>query len=261
MIKVEFKLLIPNEVIADPSQVEKWVNTLCLDATLINERRKAKVTPANWNEKVAGPASLAYQGFVSTINPAYVTRKGRLISQVKDYQSEKLGTAYPKWSRNLDYAFADEAQKFKNNVTAKKDNWENKVKRGTLRITGDTVRGFGAGPIACYMLTGDRRAEGFFREGDDLITGTAYDVSLSGQQNQFRAALMNQLTRAGVAIINSSFSAVRFVDANNWIRDAANAFRDPAKAIGFATPDTPGNSFLGYILEDGIFKLYGRVEL
>jgi len=261
MIKVEFKLEIPEEMPPATQHTDKWANMLTSNATLINERRKAKVTPANWSEKVSRPAALGFQEFVSTINPAYVTRKGRLISQVQDFQAKKMDLAFPKWDENLDSVFADEAKVFKDKVAEKKDNWEQKAKTGPFRITGDKIRGYGAGPIACFMLTGDARAEGFFREGDELITGPAYDVSLSGQQNQFRVALMNQLVRGGMAIINSGGAAVRFAEANAWIRDAANAFRDPAKAIGFATPDTPGNSFLGYILERGILKLYGRVEL
>jgi hypothetical protein len=262
--KIEFKLMIPLVAEASGDQPTKWSNSLNVNADIINNRRNAKIgDAATFNDKVAVPSSL---GFAPIVDSAFVSRKGRDQAQIREAQAQKLGGSFKKWSGNLDYAFAEvdgePAKRFKDANLSKAGNWADGVAQTTLRFTGDKIRGRSVSAIAAYLLTGDARVLGFLREGDEIITGAPYDVSLDGQANSYRAALTQMITRAGLAIYRSGYLEARFTAMNAALTQAANAFRDPAKANEFIS-EAPGeeDSFLWFITEEGLFKLHGKVNL
>jgi hypothetical protein len=257
---IEFKLLIPEVAEASGDQPEKWANTLNANASIINDRRNAKLPDsATFNSKVAVPSA---QGFSPMVDAEFVSRKGRNAEEIIETQAQKIGKSFDKYTANLDYAFetVDDipAKRFQDANNVKKTNWALGVADTTLRMTGDRIRGLSVSAICPYLLTADARVLGMLREGDVIISGAPIDVSLDGMANAYRVALTQMLTRAGLAIYRSGYLAARFTAQNLLVEAAANAFLDVAKADKF---DNTGGaaSTLKFIFEEGLFKLHGKV--
>jgi len=260
--KIMFKLLIPEIVEAAQDQPNKWQNSLTTNAVIINDRRKEKVPDSGtYADKVAGPSS---QGFAPMIDASFITRKGKVADEVIETQAKNMGESFDKYDANLNYAFETvdgvPAKRFKDSVAVKKTNWALGVADRTLRMTGDRIRGLGAAPICAYILTADPRVLGMLREGDRITEGAIYDVSLDSQQGSYRTALEQMLIRAGLAIVRADFSSTRLTAMNALVAQAANAFLDEAKADVFQTANEL-TSFLKFIVEDGLYKISGKVTL
>jgi len=253
-------LWIPASVAPDPSMGDKWERVLKELATLINDRRKAKIpNEAAFQNKLA---ELANQAWATVINPAFRSRSGRIFSDIKNFHDKNMQGAFSHWSGKLDEAFATvdgvEAKRFKDQVTASKRFWEEIVGEKMLRLTGDRIRGEGAGTIATFWLVGDVRAAGMLRPQDTGVVGGPFQVCKVALIQSFKAALMQRLIQAGVTIFASNNDAAVITAQNDTINSLVQSLVDPA--LGLTPFTTGGVSHVDFVKVGALLKLSIQVD-
>jgi hypothetical protein len=207
-------------------------------------------------------AEISSQKWRKMVDSAFVSESGKSRDNIVRFQYKKLAEAFDKLMGNYQKAFATVdgvfGKAFKDNVTSAKDRWANAVANGTLRLTGDKVRGRVVTQIG-YWLTGDPKANRFV-DHVEVISGGPYDFTKSGLRKQFRAAITNLLISAGMYIINAGMDSGEITAQNGRLVETANSFRiasvKPFVAGGGAT-----DSLLEYEYSDPEFKLHARIVL
>lgn len=253
-------LWIPASVSPDPSMGAKWENVLKTLATLINDRRKAKIPDeAAFQNKVA---ELANQAWAEVINPAYLSKRGRTYADIKNTHDINMQGAFSHWSGKLDEAFATvdgiEAKRFKDQVAASKRFWTEVVGAKMLRLTGDKIRGRGAATIATYWLIGDDKAAGMLRPQDTGVVGGPLRVCKTELIQSFQAALMQRLIQAGVLIFSSKYDAAVITKENDTINSLITGMIAPE--LGLEPFSTGGASHLEYVKQGALLKLSIQVS-
>jgi hypothetical protein len=255
----ECTLIIPENVEVSGDMGDKFVEGLTINATRINERRKAKIgSDGVYINTVATPAS-------QMIDASFVSRKGRNVSEIVGAHVKNMSESFNKWNDNLNLAFAEvdgvPAKRFVDNVTNKKGNWEAAAGKKTLRMTGDRVRGRGAAAIMPELLCGYSIAQSWFRPGDVWIAGVPTKVVLAGLEGSVKASLTSLLVRCGLTIIQNNYDATIMAAHNAIIASLLTGMRDDSVCDAFKA--TIGANDTGVIFElvDNIFQLHAKVQL
>lgn len=240
---------------------EQWAEGLKTNASRINQKRKLVINnPQAFETKLADPAKL---GWKDVINPAFKSRSGLGVEQIKDAYGSNLTGSYDKWNGALEYAFEtvdeEEAKRFKEKIDQSKDAFAVGVANRTLRMTGDKVNGRGASPIAVMWLTGDLIAKSLLRPGDDLIKGEPVDISKSGMRSTLKAALTQRITQSGIVVIRSGYNAATISDENTNLCATATALADTTVYEDFAEPLVVTKSHLGFEVVNNTLYLVVQV--
>jgi hypothetical protein len=256
-------LWIPDSVAADPTMAQKWADVLTTLAPLINQRRKSKIPDeAAFQSKLAQLATQAWGKFIGALSPTYRSKSGRLASDIKNTHDKNIQAAFNHWSGKLDQMFATvdgiEAKRFKDQVAAAKQYWEAAVGTKMLRLTGDKIRGEGAGTIATLWLTGEESAAGMLRPQDTHVVGGPYRVCLEDMIQSLRAALMQRFVQAGVLIFSSNYDAAVIATQNGSINHLVQSLVDPS--LGLTPFATGGISHVDFVKEGELLKLSIQVD-
>jgi hypothetical protein len=263
MIVSAVDLWIPDSVAADPTMAQKWADVLTTLAPLINQRRKSKIpNEAAFQSKLAQLAVQSWGKFISALSPTFRSKSGKLTSDIKNTHDKNIQGAFNHWSGKLDQMFATvdgiEAKRFKDQVAAAKQYWEQIVSTKMLRLTGDKIRGEGAGTIATFWLTGEDSAAGKLRLQDTHVVGGPFQVCADDMIQSLRAALMQRLVQAGVLIFSSNYDAAVIAVQNDTINNLVQHFLDPG--LGLNPFASGGPSHLDFVKEGELLKLSIQVD-
>jgi hypothetical protein len=257
-------LVVPEEFPAAEDMGPKWVQGLTNNAALIKSRLDAKIPDAGmFEQKLVAPAAEAYSPYVPA---GFVSKRGRTQSAIQNTHRKNLAGAYDRWNNKLALAFETvdgvEAKRFKDQVANTVDAWVEQVRKKTLRLTGDKIRGRGVSVIAGYWLTGEKeKVSGWLREGDQA-QGEAYDISYDTLRPGFRAGLTQILTQTGVLVINADMKQSVMDEQNNRLKTILTALSERAKANEFAYPYDAAKSYCAFeFSEDKGLYLRVRVAL
>ena len=256
-------LWIPDSVAADPTMAKKWADVLTTLAPLINQRRKSKIPDeAAFQSKLAQLATQAWGKFIGALSPTYRSKSGRLTSDIKNTHDKNLQGSFNHWSGKLDQMFATvdgiEAKLFKEQVAAAKQYWESIVGTKMLRLTGDKIRGEGAGTIATLWLTGEESAAGKLRPQDTHVIGGPYRVCQEDMIQSLRAALMQRFVQAGVLIFSSNYDAAVISAQNDSINHLVQSLADPG--LGLMPFASGALSHVDFVKEGELLKLSIQVS-
>jgi hypothetical protein len=196
------------------------------------------------------------------VDPTFVSDAGKSKTNMVDFQYKKLAESFVKYVEKYGSAFATVdgvfAKWYKEQVTKAKDRWAIAVSKGTMRFTGDKVRGMVVSQVV-YWMTGDPKANKF-TEHFELIGGAPYDFTKAGLRKQFRSAVTNLLVSAGMYILKADMDAGEIAAQNARLVDLANSFRD-ATVKPFVVGGGATDSLLEYEYSDPEFKLHARIVL
>lgn len=258
-IHYEGTFLIPTSVEASADMPDKWAGGLTNNAQIINDRRKESLPDeGTFQTKLAGPSS---EKFSPMIDSAFVSQAGLNQANIIRKQYKNLAGAFNHWNDKLDLAFATVdgivAKRFKDQVNNSKDNWASAVANGTLRMTGDKIRGLLAGQ-SIYWATGDPLANQM-TNGHTLLAGAPYDLTQGVLRQQFRAAMMGLIVQAGVIIVTADFLAAEITAQNELLCALATLYNDAA-LDPCAEPDAAPTGYWGFVFEDPELKLHVRIQ-
>lgn len=262
-IKLQCKLYAQDVQEAAADMPVKWTSGLQSNAQVINDRRLASIPDdGTFNTKMVIPSNA---GFSPMIDSAFVSKKGRTAGGIKLAQYDSMRNSFGKYNDGLDYAFETVdgvfAKRFKDAVSAKQENWAVGVARKTLRITGDKVRGRSVAPIAAYLLTGDLRALGMLRAGDEWLTGTQYNISRDGEMGLVKQGVNQMVLTAAMRIIEADYQAAVVTAQNAILLTALNGLADVTKADPFTTPYADDESFIAWVKDIVTGKFYLHLQV
>ena len=262
-IKLDFKITVPTSVEAAGDMPTKWASGLTNNATVINDRRIAKIgDEGTFQSKVAGPSS---SKFSPMIDSAFVSDSGRNAANIVRAQYKNLAGAFNHWNDKLNLSFATvdgvEAKRFKDQVNNSKDNWATAVAQKTLRATGDKIRGTVLGQ-AVYWMTGDYRANQMTNHLE-VVAGGPYDFIIAGHKSTWKAGIMGKTVQALIMILNADFLAAEIVAQNALISGFCNVIRDTAVAPvkPFVVGGGATDSLFDLEYADPELKLHCRIVL
>jgi len=242
----EVKLIIP--VFATPGRLkEQWAEVLGVDAVRINEKAQAVIDgEGSFSSKLAGPSSQAYNPMIKS---TFRSRAGKTAAMIKNDQRVNLERSYDKWSGKMDYQYETvdgvPCKRFKDVVNAAADSLGAGLADRTLPLTGTKIEGRGVVAIAVAWLTGDARADGWIRDGDEVVLGGPYRVSYLKKRFQLRAMLASQLIYVGAELIKADFSVTLSNTLNTLTAELVQGFTDPGlDLIPFTLSEA--NSFINY---------------
>jgi len=253
-------LWIPDSVAADPSMADKWEEVLKALAPLINQRRQAKIPDeAAYQSNLAEPAIQAWNGFV---NPGFRSKHGRTQQEILNAHDSNIQDSFEDWKTKLDQMFATVdgvvAKRFKDQVSATKGLWSRMTGKKTLRITGDGIRGLGAGAIAGYWLIGEQRAASMLRPQDNGLVGGPFRICQIEMVQFMQPALTQGLIRGAMAILDSKFDSAEIAAVNATINHFVQSLVDPA--LGMIPFATGADSHLDFVKVGANLKLSIQVS-
>ena len=213
-VVLDIKITIPTSVEAAGDMPDKWAAGLVNNATVINDRRIAKIgDEGTYQSKMAGPSSAKWSPM---IDAGFVAGSGRTAANVIRSQYKNMAGSFNHWNDKLALAFATvdgvEAKRFKDQVNNSKDNWAAAVANKTLRATGDKVRGTILGQ-ATYWMTGDYRANQM-TNGLEVVAGGPFAFVDTTLKAVWKAGVMGAMVRSMVAILNADFLAAEIIAQN-----------------------------------------------
>ncbi|MFH1226681.1 MAG: hypothetical protein V1701_02105 [Planctomycetota bacterium] len=262
-LKMKYTLLIPDfqEVAADMEA--KYADGLVINATRINDRRKAKIgNDGTYIAKLAGPSNMGYSPM---IKDTFVARNGRNATELTTAHGKNIQDSFKRWNDNLDSAFAEvggiKAKKFTENVLNKKGNWSEKAGKKTLRLTGDKIRGRGVSAINAALLVGYNVAMDWFRAGDVWQGGAPYNIAQAGLEGSLKMGINQQAIRAGLTIFQSGFDAATIARQNTNLMNFLNGMRDPAKCDTFALTTGVDDTYCVFVLNGALFQLEVQIGI
>lgn len=209
--------------------------------------------------KMAEPALQEYR---SLVNPAFLSRRGRNKDHITNAHGYKLKKGWLKYKRNRNYMFETVdgviAKRFKDKVTAAKNNYSERVGETTLALTG--VKGIESGPArtAVFWLTGDAKARGLLRQADrEVQSSMPFCVTWPENKGTLRQMLNTNIIRSGIAVIHSGFDSAIVTDENTKLNHLVQSMVDPG--IGLVPFATGALSHLDFVREGG--QLYLSVKV
>ena len=256
-VALSLKLLVPEFQEVSNDMGQKWVNGLTGNASIMNDRRKAKVPDDGaYGEKVAAPSNA---GFKPMIDSGFVSRSGRTATDIGTVHAKNGAAAFQKWNDGLDLAFATVdgvvAKRFVDSVSNKPANLERAIGAKTLRFTGDKIRGRGPAASLVEWLLGYAPAAGWLRTGDTLVAGAPYKIVDDGMESAFKAALAQQLVKTGMAISNADYNSTIMTEKNTELTALLAAMSDPTLAATFAVVPAGDKSSCIYVRTAGVLTL------
>lgn len=260
---LDLNLLIPEFQEVSNDMGAKWQNGLTVNAALMNDRRKAKIgNDGDYGTKVAAPSTA---GFVPMIDSGFISRKGRSATDIGTVHAKNAAGAFQKWNDGLDLAFATEdgvvAKAFVRNVQNKSGNLERAIGAKTLRFTGDKIRGRGPAPTIAEWLLGYNPAIGWLRPGDTLTAGSPYKIVAAGLESAFKAALVQQLIKNGMAIVNADYNATIMTAKNTELAAFLSAIHDATLCDDFVAVPAADKSSCIFVRSAGVLTLNTVIHL
>jgi hypothetical protein len=259
-VVLDLKITIPTSLGPAGDMPDRWVEGILNNAQRLYDRWLEVMSDEGKFQSMV--AEVSNQKWRKMIDPSFVSDSGKSGADVIRFQYKNLADAFPKLLERQGEAFATVdgvfAKFFKDRVNKAKDRWAIAVANGTLRFTGDKIRGRVVSQMP-YWLTGDPKANKF-SDHVEVISGGPYDFTKSGLRNQFRAAVTNLLVSAGLYILKAEMATGAIAAQNARLVDTANSFRKagvkPFVAGGGAT-----DSLLEYEYSDPEIKLHARIVL
>lgn len=227
IVKTDIKITVPTSVEPAGDMPDKWAAGLVTNATVINDRRIAKIgDEGTFQSKVAVPSS---NKFSPMIDAGFVAQSGRNQANIIRAHYKNLAGAFNHWNDKLALAFATvdgvEAKRFKDQVNNSKDAWATAVANKTLRATGDKIRGTILGQ-ALYWITGDYLANQMTNHLE-LVAGAPWQAIQPGRSQAFRAATMGIMTQALMMILNADMLVAEVLAQNTVLQNILNAMIEP----------------------------------
>ncbi|MBI4712743.1 MAG: hypothetical protein HY762_05515 [Planctomycetes bacterium] len=262
-LKMKYMLLIPDYQEVAGDMEAKYADGLVINATRINDRRKAKIgNDGTYIAKLAGPSNIGYKPM---IKDTFVARNGRNATEITTAHGKNVQDSFNKWNNNLDLAFAEiggiKAKKFTENVVNKKGNWSEETGKKLLRMTGDKIRGRGVSAINAALLVGYNLAMDWFRAGDIWQGGAPYNIARTGLEGSLKMGINQQATKAGLTIVQSGFDAATITRQNTNLMNFLNGMRDPARCDGFALTTGTEDTYCLFALDGALFQLKVQIGL
>lgn len=229
-IKLDIKITVPTSVEPAGDMPIKWAAGLVNNATIINDRRVAKIPDeGTFQSKIAVPSS---NKFTPMIDSAFVSQSGRNKANIDRAHYKNLAGAFNHWNDKLALSFATvdgtPAKRFCDQVNNSKDSWATAAAQKTLRATGDKVRGTILGQ-ALYWMTGDYRANQMTNLLE-VVAGAPYNFAHAGLKAAFRAAFMAKAVQGLMMILNADMLAAEIVAQNKELTAVCNHLRDDTVA-------------------------------
>jgi hypothetical protein len=259
-IKAKAFFIVPEGVMPPEDSIIKWRDMLKNTATLINDRRQRKIKDEyDYQTKLAQPSAQEYKSISDALTASgFESKHGKSGKEIGDMQEKNAMNSYEKYDAKLAYQFETvdgvEAKRFKEAVDTGTDLWAERVNKTTMRFTGDRIRAFGIGPLAGYFLTGDKRAVGMLREGDQITEGGPVNVARFGLRTALKAGLIQKLTQAGVLILASNFDPITILAQNTIINDFISGLQKAAYVAFQPTVDLT-KSYCLFIRDGATLKL------
>ncbi len=262
-IKLDVLITIPVSLGPAGDMPDRWVEGMLNNTERMHDRLLAVLSDEGKFQSIL--AEVSNQKWKKMIDPAFVSDAGKSGANVIRFHYKKLAESYPKFVEKYGSAFATVdgvfGKFFKDKVTNAKDKWAIAVSNGSLRFTGDKIRGMVVPQIG-YWMTGDPKANKF-SDHVEVVGGAPYDFTKSGLRKQFRAAITNLLISAGMYILKADMDAGEVTAQNTRLVDLANSFRDstvtPVKP--FVVGGGATDSLLEYEYADPEIKLHARIVL
>ena len=160
--KFELEIYVSENVEVAGHMPDLWAQRLGDSGGLIKDKLDEKFPDEG--AFINGLVKPSEDGFRPLIDSSFISRHERTSENIRSARRENLTQSFLRWKENLAKVFATVdgvvAKVFKDKVLAAKDRWALKVGAGTLRMTGDKIRGRGPAPIVAFYLVGDNRAIG-----------------------------------------------------------------------------------------------------
>ncbi|MBI5779863.1 MAG: hypothetical protein HZA49_10495 [Planctomycetes bacterium] len=259
-IVLDLKITVPTILGPAGDMPDRWVEGMLNNAERLYDRWQEVISDEGKFQSIL--AEISSQKWRKMVDPAFVSEAGKSRDNIVRFQYKKLTEAFDKLMEKYQKAFATVdgvfGKNFKDNVTSAKDRWANAMANGTLRLTGDKVRGRVVTQMG-YWLTGDPKANRF-SDHVEVISGGPYDFTKSGLRKQFRSAITNLLISAGMYILKADMEAGEMTAQNARLVDTANSFRIPA-VKPFVAGGGATDSLLEYEYADPELKLHARIVL
>jgi len=262
-LKMKYSLLVPDYQQVAADMEAKYADGLVINATRINERRKAKIgDDGTYIAKMAGPSNI---GYTPMIKDDFVSRKGRNATEIGTAHGKNAQDSFNKWNDNLELQFAEvdgiKAKRFVDNVVNKKSNWSDETGKKLLRLTGDKIRGRGVSAINAALLVGYNAALDWFRAGDVWEGGAPYNIAVAGLEGSLKMGINQQVIRAGLTIFQSGFNADTITRKNTDMMNFLNGMRDTAKCDEFKLTTGDTDTYCRFVLNGALFQLEVQVGL
>ena len=262
-VKLDLKITIPTSLEVAGDMPDRWVEGLLNNAERMHDRLLEVLSDDGRFQSIL--AEVSNQKWRKMIDSSFVSEAGKSGDDVIRFQYKNLAESFAKFVERYGESLATVdgvfGKFFKDRVTKAKDRWAIAVSNGTLRFTGDRIRGMVV-PQLVYWMTGDPKANRF-TEHAEVISGGPYDFTKPGLRKQFRSAITNLLISAGMYILKADMSAGAIAAQNARLVDLANSLRDttvtPVKP--FVVGGGATDSLLEYEFSDPEIKLHARIVL
>lgn len=263
-VKLDLKITIPVSLEVAGDMPDRWVEGMVNNTERIHDRLLEVLSDeGTFQSKLA---EVSNQKWKKMVDPTFVSESGKSGANIVRFHYKKLAESFAKFVEKYGRAFTTVdgvfGKFFKDQVTNAKDNWAIAVSNGSLRFTGDKIRGMVV-PQIVYWLTGDPKANRFTEHVENIGGGGPYDFTKSGLRKQFRSAITNLLISAGMYILKADMDAGEIAAQNARLVDLANSFRDtvgiPVKP--FVVGGGATDSLLEYEYSDPEIKLHARIVL
>ncbi len=259
-IKLDLRITVPTSLEVAGDMPDRWVEGLLNNAERMHDRWLEVLSDEGKFQSIV--AEVSTQKWRKMIDSAFVSESGKSGANIVRFQYKNLADAFAKLLERQGEAFATVGgvygKFFKDRVNKAKDRWAIAVSNGTLRFTGDKVRGRVVSQLP-YWMTGDPKANKFTAHVE-LIGGGPYDFTKAGLRKQFRSAITNLLVSAGMYILKADMDAGEIAAQNARLIDLANSFRDAA-VKPFVVGGGATDSLLEYEFSDPEIKLHARIVL
>jgi hypothetical protein len=260
-VKLDLKITIPVSLEPAGDMPERWAESLTANAQRVYDRMMEVLSSeGKFTSRLVEPAS---QKWRKMLDPAFVSESGRSGASVIQYHYKKLAESFTKFMEKYGQAFATVdgvfAKWFKDQVNNAKDRWAIAVANGTLRLTGDRIRGLVV-PQVAYWMTGDPKANKMTEHMENIGGGNPYDFTKSGIRQQFRSAVTGLLVSAGMNIIRADMEAGILAAENARLVELANSYAKAA-VKPFVVGGGATDSLLEYEFSDPEIKLHARIVL
>lgn len=246
--QVEFHVIEPSMA---EDMVKKWLDSLDVNAELLNKRRKAKIKGYNDYEELIVDAS--QEAFKSFISADFVSKAGLNKDEIIAKRYTNMLDGYKKYQNKLDYLFETvdgiPAKRFKELIRRMAVHYGKNVAQKLLAFTGDKIRGLGCAVHTVEWLSGRKS----FREGVsiEIVTGAPIAIYKEGLRSAFRSVLEQRLIQAGATIVRNKLVKSAIKRQNDLTNKLVNTLVEPT--LNLAKFETDGDSCVDYHAGDEKF--------
>jgi hypothetical protein len=261
--KFELKTYVLENVEVAGHMPDLWAQRMSDAAELIKDKLDEKFPDEG--TFLEDMVKLSEDGYRPLIDSSFISRHDRTSQNIRSARRENMVKAFQRWKENMAKAFETVdgvvAKVFKEKVQAAKDRWALKMGAGTLRLTGDKIRGLGPVPVAAYYLVGDNRAKDWVGPAG-TSDGEPYNIARTRERGSLKAAILNRLVQGGLMVIKAELDEAAILDQNTVNAAQLNGLRDPAKCDAFVAVPAADKCFCAWEKdEEGNFFLHVQVGL